>query len=91
MIVHQRLSGSGRTLCNTNYTLTPRTLGLKTLGFFVFRNGKMIETDKKKQREAEFTQKYTLTPQDFRKMILEKAERARVYSKAVRKREIAHE
>ena len=49
----------------------------------------MIETDKKKQREAEFTQKYTLTEQDFRKMILEKAERARVYSKAVRKREIA--
>ena len=51
----------------------------------------MIETDKKKQREAEFTQKYTLTEQDFRKMILEKAERARVYSKAVRKREIAQE
>ena len=51
----------------------------------------MIETDKKKQREAEFTQKYTLTEQDFRKMILEKAERAKVYSQAVRKREIAHE
>ena len=49
----------------------------------------MTETDSKKQREVEFTQKYTLTPQDFRKMILEKAERARVYSKAVRKREIA--
>lgn len=49
----------------------------------------MTKTDSKKQREAEFTQKYTLTPQDFRKMILEKAERARVYSKAVRKREIA--
>ena len=49
----------------------------------------MIETDSKKQREAEFTQKYTLTPQDLRKMILEKTERARVYSKAVRKREIA--
>ena len=51
----------------------------------------MIETDSKKQREAEFTQKYTLTPEDLRKMILEKAERARVYSLAVRKREIAHE
>ncbi len=49
----------------------------------------MIETDRKKQREANFTQKYTLTPQDFRQMILEKAERARAYSKAVRKREIA--
>ena len=51
----------------------------------------MTETDKKKQREAEFTQKYTLTDQDLRKMILEKFERAKVYSKAVRKREITHE
>jgi ribosomal protein S6 len=51
----------------------------------------MIEIDKKKQREAEFTRQHTLTPQDLRKMILEKAERARVYSKAVRKREIAQE
>ena len=49
----------------------------------------MLETDRKKQREAEFTQKYTLSQQDFRKMILEKMERAKVYSKAVRKREIA--
>jgi hypothetical protein len=51
----------------------------------------MTETDSKKQREAEFTQKYTLSNEDFRKMILEKMERAKVYSKAVRKREIAHE
>ena len=51
----------------------------------------MIETDSKKQREAEFTQKYTLTPEDLRKMILEKLERAKVYSKAVRERESAHE
>ena len=50
----------------------------------------MIETDKKK-REAEFTREHTLTPQDLRKMILEKAERAKVYSQSVRKREIAHE
>jgi hypothetical protein len=49
----------------------------------------MIETDSKKQREAEFTQKHTLSKEDLRKMILEKTERARVYSKAVRKREIA--
>jgi hypothetical protein len=49
----------------------------------------MTEQDKKKQREAEFTQKHTLTQEDLRKMILEKFERARVYSKAVRKREIA--
>ena len=49
----------------------------------------MIETDKKKQREAEFIQQYTLSKEDFCKMISEKMERARVYSKAVRKREIA--
>ena len=49
----------------------------------------MKETDKKKQREAEFIQTHTLTEQDLRKMILEKLERARVYSQAVRKREIA--
>ena len=51
----------------------------------------MIEKDKKKQREAEFTRQHTLTQQELRKMILEKAERAKVYSQAVRKREIAHE
>jgi hypothetical protein len=51
----------------------------------------MTELDSKKQREAEFTLKHTLTEQDFRKMILEKMERAKVYSKAVRKREIAQE
>ena len=49
----------------------------------------MTETDKKKQQEAEFIQKYTLTNEDLRKMILEKMERAKVYSQAVRKREIA--
>ena len=49
----------------------------------------MIEQDKKKQREAEFIQQYTLSKEDLRKMILEKTERARVYSQAVRKREIA--
>ena len=51
----------------------------------------MTELDKKKQREAEFTRQYTLSKEDLRKMILAKMERARVYSKAVRKREIAHE
>jgi hypothetical protein len=49
----------------------------------------MIEQDKKKQREAEFTRKHTLTEEDLRKMILEKFERAKLYSKAVRKREVA--
>ena len=51
----------------------------------------MIEQDKKKQREVEFTLKHTLSKEDFRKMILEKIERAKVYSQSVRKREIAHE
>ncbi len=48
----------------------------------------MIEKDKKKQ-EAEFTREHTLSKEDLRKMILAKMERAKVYSKAVRKREIA--
>ena len=51
----------------------------------------MIETAKKKQQEADFIQKYTMTPQDFKRMIAEKIERNRVYSNVVRKREIAHE
>ena len=49
----------------------------------------MIELDSKKQREAEFIQKYTLTNEDFRKMILEKIARNQVYSNTFRKREIA--
>jgi hypothetical protein len=73
------------------HNTTPRTPGLKTLGFFVAQQKVMIETDKKKQQEAEFIQKYTLTPQDFKRMIAEKVERNRVYSNVVRKREIAHE
>ena len=51
----------------------------------------MIETDSKIQKEAEFTQKHTLTEEDFRKLISEKFERARVYYNALRKREIAQE
>jgi hypothetical protein len=49
----------------------------------------MTETEKKKQQELEFIQKYTMTPQDFKRMIAEKVERNRVYSNALRKREIA--
>jgi len=51
----------------------------------------MTEIDKKKQQEAEFTQKHTMTPQDFKRMIAEKVERNRVYSNAVKQREIAQE
>ena len=49
----------------------------------------MIQTDKKKQLETEFIQRYTITPQDFKRMIAEKVERNRVYSNVSRKREIA--
>ena len=48
-----------------------------------------MDIDKKKQREAEFTRQHTLSQEDLRKMILAKMERAKVYSKAVRLREIA--
>ena len=47
----------------------------------------MTETDSKKLKQAEFTQKHTISPADFKKMIAEKMERARAYSKAVKKRE----
>ena len=43
----------------------------------------------KKIREAEFTREHTLTPQDLRKLILEKAERAKAYHNAEKKRKIA--
>ena len=49
----------------------------------------MIETDKKTQRQAEFTKEHTLTEQDLRKLIEEKFERARMYYEALRKRETA--
>lgn len=49
----------------------------------------MIETDRKKQQEAEFMQQHTITPQDFKKMIAEKMERAKIYSLAsIRQQEI---
>ena len=85
MIVHQRFQGSGRTLCNTNYTLTPRTLGLKTLGFLFFER-RMIE---KKIKEAEWTRQNELTKEQFKQLIVNKLARAKQYHKAVRKREIA--
>ena len=49
----------------------------------------MIKTDTKTktQRQAEFMQKHTLTPEDTEKLIREKLERARAYSEAWRKRE----
>ena len=41
------------------------------------------------KRQAEWEQLHTLTKQDFRKLILEKAERAKAYHNAVSKRETA--
>jgi hypothetical protein len=43
----------------------------------------------RKIKEAEYTKAHTLTKQDFRKLILEKAERAKAYYKANQKRETA--
>ena len=43
----------------------------------------MIEKDKKKQREAVFTKQHTISPEQFKKLIQEKTDRARIYSKAV--------
>jgi len=73
-------------LCNTNYTQTPRTLGLKTLGFFVFGKGRMTD---RKIKEAEFTRQHTLSPEQFKKLLEDKMARAIQYYEADRKREIA--
>jgi len=43
----------------------------------------MTETDTKKQREAVFTKQHTISPEQFKKLIQEKTDRARIYSKAV--------
>jgi hypothetical protein len=43
----------------------------------------------RKIREAEFTKAHTLTKQDIRKLILEKAERAKAYHNAEKKRKMA--
>ena len=51
----------------------------------------MIDTDKKLQRQVEFMRQHTISPAEFKRMIAEKMERARAYSQAVRKREIAYE
>ena len=48
----------------------------------------MIETDSKKLKEFEYMRQHTLTPQDLKKMIAEKMERAKAYSQAVKKREV---
>ena len=49
----------------------------------------MIETDKKTktQRQAEFMRQHTLTPDETKKLIQDKLDRARTYSEAIQKRE----
>ncbi len=47
----------------------------------------MTETDSVKQRNEEFTEKHTLTPADFERLIAEKMERARFYSLSHKERE----
>jgi excinuclease UvrABC helicase subunit UvrB len=46
-----------------------------------------METNSKQIKQLEFMRKHTLTPDDVRKMIAEKLERAEAYKKAVQKRE----
>ena len=71
---------------------TPRTPGLNTLGFFIAQKKVMTETDSKKQvKQVEFTQKHTLSPEQFKQLIQEKMARAKVYSQSVRKREVVRE
>jgi len=48
----------------------------------------MTETDSKKYKQIEFIKQHTLSPDQFKTLIEEKIERARLYSQSVgRKRE----
>jgi hypothetical protein len=42
---------------------------------------------RKKEREAEFTRKHTISEQEFKKLIAEKMERAKFYSFSFKERE----
>lgn len=87
VIVHQRLArGLGDSSVITTLQ-TSRTPGLNPLGFFVFRNGKMIETDKKKQQDLDWYRLTVLTPEQAQKLIEDKIARARRASKSNQKRE----
>ena len=70
------------------YTTTPKDPRIKNPGVFCFTQGNMVEIDSKKQiKQIEFTQQYTLSPEQFKKLIEEKMARAQIYSQSVRKRE----
>ena len=51
----------------------------------------MIETDSKKQIDAEWHRLYNLSSKQLEQLIAEKFERARMYREALREREIAQE
>jgi hypothetical protein len=66
---------------------TPRTLGLKTLGFFVFRTKeKMNLEDFKKQRNAKVLGEHELDEDALEQLIEEKFKRARAYHQAFHNR-----
>lgn len=70
----------------TNYPNIKGTLGLKTLGFFVSRKGKMKQVDlKKRMREIKFVTEHSLTPNQREKLIQDKLERARLNLEARRR------
>jgi len=86
MIAHQRLTGSGRTLCNTNYTLNSKDPRIKNPGVFCFPQGKMID---KQIKETEWTKQHELTKEQFKQLIVNKLARAKQYHQVEKKREIA--
>ncbi len=46
-----------------------------------------MKVDKKVKRESDYIRLHTLTEEDFKKLILEKYERAKTYNEALKKRE----
>lgn len=78
MIAHQREPGSRRDKNNIKtYSQTPRTLGLKTLGFFALKDKNLKVDIKKKIREVKWTTEHSLTAEQYKLLIMQKVERAR--------------
>jgi hypothetical protein len=87
MIVYQRFVGSGGLSCNTKvYTTNFKDPRIKNPGVFCFVEGKMekeIDYTKLQERIVEQAYESILTKEDFQKLIQDKFERAKIYSKSL--------
>ena len=79
--------GPRRFSCKEYNLQRPR---IERLGVFYLHKGKM-KTDSKKIKQAEWYNTHVLTPDQVKKLIQAKLERARVYYEAEKKREALKE